>query len=48
MAKKASRCRLLLQAMGNLGSDGVKRNKHANGKQLLGEFIQQMPEKIAV
>lgn len=29
-------------------SDGVKRNKHANGKLLLGEVIQQMPEKMAV
>ena len=29
---------------GTWGSDGVKRNKHANGKLLLGEVIQQMPE----
>ena len=33
---------------GTWGSDGVKRNKHANGKLLLGEVIQQMPERIAV
>ena len=29
---------------GTWGSDGVKRNKHANGKLLLGEIVQQMPE----
>lgn len=28
---------------GTWGSDGVKRNKHANGKLLNGEIIQQMP-----
>ena len=33
---------------GTWGSDGVKRNKHANGKLLLGKVIQQMPEKMAV
>jgi protein gp37 len=33
---------------GTWGSDGIKRNKHANGKLLLGEVIQQMPEKMAV
>ena len=33
---------------GTWGSDGVKRNKHANGKLLLGEVIQQMPEKIVI
>ena len=33
---------------GTWGSDGVKRNKHANGKLLFGEVIQQMPEKVAV
>ena len=33
---------------GTWGSDGVKRNKHANGKLLLGEVIQQMPERTAV
>ena len=31
---------------GTWGSDGIKRNKHANGKLLLGEVIQQMPEKL--
>lgn len=33
---------------GTWGSDGVKRNKHANGKLLLGEVFQQMPEKKTV
>lgn len=31
---------------GTWGSDGIKRNKHANGKLLMGEVIQQMPEKL--
>lgn len=31
---------------GTWGSDGVKRNKHINGKLLQGEVIQQMPETI--
>ena len=30
---------------GTWGSDGIKRNKHANGKLLLGEVVQQMPGK---
>ncbi len=29
---------------GTWGSDGVKRNKHANGKLLQGEIIQEMPK----
>lgn len=29
---------------GSWGSDGIKRSKHANGKLLQGEVIQQMPE----
>ncbi len=33
---------------GTWGSDGIKRNKHANGKLLFGEVIQQMPEKMAI
>lgn len=33
---------------GTWGSDGIKRNKHVNGKLLFGEVIQQMPEKMAV
>lgn len=28
---------------GTWGQDGVKRNKHANGKLLQGEIVQQMP-----
>lgn len=31
---------------GTWGSDGVKRNKHVNGKLLQGEVIQQMPEFV--
>lgn len=31
---------------GTWGSDGIKRNKHANGKLLQGAVIQQMPEAI--
>lgn len=30
---------------GTWGSDGIKRNKHANGKLLFGEIVQQMPNK---
>lgn len=30
---------------GTWGSDGIKRNKHANGKLFQGEIIQQMPER---
>ena len=30
---------------GTWGSDGIKRNKHANGKLLFGEVVQQMPYK---
>ena len=30
---------------GTWGSDGIKRNKHANGKLLQGKIIQQMPKK---
>ena len=29
---------------GTWGSDGVKRNKHTNGKKLMGVVVQQMPE----
>lgn len=31
---------------GTWGSDGIKRNKHANGKLLEGKIIQQMPEEV--
>lgn len=30
---------------GTWGSDGIKRNKHANGKLLDGKIIQEMPNK---
>ena len=33
---------------GTWGSDGIKRNKHANGKTLQGEIIQQMPQKAVI
>ena len=33
---------------GTWGSDGIKRNKHANGKMLQGEIIQQMPKKTII
>ena len=33
---------------GTWGSDGIKRNKHANGKLLFGEVIQQMPGRKVV
>lgn len=33
---------------GTWGSDGIKRNKHANGKSLQGEIIQQMPRTCNV
>ncbi len=33
---------------GTWGSDGIKRNKHANGKMLQGEIIQQMPPKAQI
>ena len=33
---------------GTWGSDGIKRNKHANGKALQGEIIQQMPQKAVI
>lgn len=29
---------------GTWGSDGIKRNKHANGKLILGEIIQEYPK----
>ena len=29
---------------GTWGSDGIKRNKHANGKLLEGKIVQNMPE----
>ena len=30
---------------GTWGSDGIKRNKHANGKLLEGKVIQEMPQQ---
>lgn len=31
---------------GTWGADGVKRNKHQNGKSLNGEICQEMPDKV--
>lgn len=36
--------RFFFKQWGTWGSDGIKRNKHANGKLLNGEIIQEMPE----
>ena len=33
---------------GTWGSDGVKRNKHKNGKLLNGKVFQAMPAKIHI
>lgn len=35
--------RFFFKQWGTWGSDGIKRNKHANGKLLKGEIIQEMP-----
>ncbi len=31
---------------GTWGKDGIKRNKHANGKEIVGKIIQEMPDYI--
>lgn len=36
--------RFFFKQWGTWGADGIKRNKHANGKLLNGEIIQEMPE----
>jgi len=35
--------RFFFKQWGSWGADGIKRNKHANGKLLKGEIIQEMP-----
>lgn len=35
--------RFFFKQWGTWGADGVKRSKHANGKLLNGEIIQEMP-----
>ncbi len=35
--------RFFFKQWGTWGADGIKRNKHANGKLLNGELIQEMP-----
>lgn len=37
--------RFFFKQWGTWGADGIKRNKHANGKLLNGEIIQEMPIK---
>lgn len=36
--------RFFFKQWGTWGADGIKRNKHANGKLLNGEVIQEMPK----
>lgn len=36
--------RFFFKQWGTWGADGIKRNKHANGKLLKGEIIQEMPK----
>lgn len=36
--------RFFFKQWGTWGSDGIRRNKHANGKLLNGEIIQEMPD----
>ena len=36
--------RFFFKQWGTWGADGIKRNKHANGKLLKGEVIQEMPD----
>lgn len=38
--------RFFFKQWGTWGADGIKRNKHANGKLLKGEIIQEMPAHI--
>lgn len=46
--KKQVECqnsKFFFKQWGTWGSDGIKRNKHANGKLLNGKVIQEMPDK---
>jgi protein gp37 len=40
---KANNVAFFFKQWGTWGSDGVKRNKHVNGKELNGRVIQEMP-----
>lgn len=40
---EAQDARFFFKQWGTWGADGIKRNKHANGKLLKGEIIQEMP-----
>lgn len=42
---EAQHAAFFFKQWGTWGSDGIKRNKHANGKVLGGEIVQQMPKK---
>ncbi|MCQ2260834.1 MAG: phage Gp37/Gp68 family protein [Bacteroidales bacterium] len=42
---EANRVAFFFKQWGTWGNDGVKRNKHANGKLLQGQVIQQMPKE---
>ncbi len=37
------RARFFFKQWGTWGADGIKRNKHTNGKLLRGEIVQEMP-----
>lgn len=41
---EAQHAAFFFKQWGTWGSDGIKRNKHANGKVLGGEIVQQMPD----
>lgn len=38
--------RFFFKQWGTWGADGIKRNKHANGKLLKGKIVQEMPEYL--
>lgn len=41
---EAEKVAFFFKQWGTWGSDGIKRNKHANGKVLDGKIVQQMPQ----
>ena len=45
---EAQHAAFFFKQWGTWGSDGIKRNKHANGKVLGGEIVQQMPRRIII
>lgn len=42
---RAQRTAFFFKQWGTYGADGVKRSKHANGKLLDGQIVQQMPRR---